>query len=134
MTFLYTVRVYFEDTDAAGVVYHSNYLKFMERARSEWLIAHHIGVKSMINEHQLVFAVCHTETNYLRSAKLEELLEVSVKLIELKRASAVFQQVICRNNEVICEGITRVACLTTNALRPRPIPTAIHAQLQLLMS
>lgn len=130
MTARYKLRVYFEDTDAAGVVYHSNYLKFMERARTDWLLDLGIGLKSAMEVDQVVFAVTRTELNYLRSAKLQDLLEVSVELVELKRASVVFKQVVSRSGEVLCEGITRVACLTVSGLRPTPIPPAIYAQLK----
>lgn len=130
MTDHYKLRVYFEDTDAAGVVYHGNYLKFMERARTEWLIDLEIGMKYAMETHQVVFAVTRTETNYIRSARLEDQLEVSVELVELKRASVVFKQVVRRNSEILCEGITRVACLTFSDLRPTPIPPAMYAKLK----
>lgn len=133
MTFIYNLRVYFEDTDAAGVVYYGNYLKFMERARSEWFLQQSIGMKSLMNEHQLVFVVSRTELNYLRSAKLEDQLEVSVELIELKRVSAVFKQVVKRGGEVICEGTTRVGCVNTSTMRPSAIPAAVYGQLQQLI-
>lgn len=134
MTFIHNLRVYFEDTDAAGVVYYGNYLKFMERARSEWFLQQSIGMKSLMNDHQLVFVVSRTELNYLRSAKLEDQLEVSVELIELKRVSAVFKQVVSRKGEVICEGLTRVGCVNTSTMRPSAIPPAVYSELQQLQT
>lgn len=133
MTFKYSVRVYFEDTDAGGIVYYGNYLKFMERARSEWFLKSSIGMKSLMNDHQLVFVVSRTELNYLRSAKLEDVLEISVELVELKRVSAVFKQVVTRNGEIICEGQTRVGCVNTQTLRPATIPPTVHAELNQMM-
>lgn len=133
MTFKFSLRVYFEDTDAAGVVYYGNYLKFMERARSEWFLQSSIGMKSLIEEHHLVFVVSRTELNYRRSARLEDWLDVSVELAELKRASAVFKQVISRSGEVICEGLTRVGCVNTQTMRPAAIPPEVYTELNQLM-
>ncbi|HEX4857263.1 MAG TPA: tol-pal system-associated acyl-CoA thioesterase [Limnobacter sp.] len=134
MTFKFSVRVYFEDTDAGGIVYYGNYLKFMERARSEWFLQKSIGMKSLMNEHQLVFVVSNTELSYRRSAKLEDVLEISVELTELKRVSAVFRQVVTRNGEVVCEGSTRVACVNTDSMKPSAIPPEVFQQLNQLMN
>ncbi|MEQ9108232.1 MAG: tol-pal system-associated acyl-CoA thioesterase [Limnobacter sp.] len=134
MTFKYSLRVYFEDTDAGGIVYYGNYLKFMERARSEWFLQQSIGMKTLMNEHQLVFVVSRTELNYLRSAKLEDVLEVSVELTELKRVSAVFKQVVTRHGVVVCEGKTKVGCVNTQSLRPAAIPPDVFKQLNQLMA
>lgn len=133
MTFKYSLRVYFEDTDAGGIVYYGNYLKFMERARSEWFLQQSIGMKSLMEEHQLVFVVSRTELNYLRSAKLEDILEISTELTELKRVSAVFKQTVMRNGEVLCKGVTKVGCVNTETFRPSVIPPAVYAQLNQLM-
>jgi acyl-CoA thioester hydrolase len=133
MTFQFPLRVYFEDTDAGGVVYYANYVKYMERARSEWFIKQSLGMKKLMGIHKLVFVVSRTELNYLRSAKLEDLLNVSVELVELKKVSAVFRQVVSRSGETLCEGLTRVACVNTENMRPSPIPVDIFTQLQLLI-
>jgi tol-pal system-associated acyl-CoA thioesterase len=134
MTFKYSLRVYFEDTDAGGIVYYGNYLKFMERARSEWFLQQSIGMKALMNDHQLVFVVSNTELSYRRSAKLEDVLEISVELTELKRVSAVFRQVVTRQGEVICEGFTRVGCVNTQSLKPSAIPPAVFQQLNQLLA
>ena len=133
MTFQFKLRVYFEDTDAAGVVYYGNYLKFMERARSEWFLKHSIGMKTLMEQHKMVLVVSKTGLSYLRSAKLEDELEVSVEIVELKRVSAVFQQVVSRNNEKICEGFTRVGCVSTDTMKPAPIPDEVLSQLNTLL-
>ncbi|MCQ8896837.1 acyl-CoA thioesterase [Limnobacter humi] len=133
MTFTYKLRVFFEDTDAAGVVYYGNYLRFMERARSEWFLQRSIGMKSLMEHHHRVFVVSRTEIDYRRSAKLEDLLEVSVELIELKRVSAVFKQVIRCGDVLVCEGKTRVGCVDTVTLRPSPIPAVVYDELQHLL-
>lgn len=133
MTFKYSLRVYFEDTDAGGIVYYGNYLKFMERARSEWFLQQSIGMKSLMNDHHLVFVVSRTELRYLRSAKLEDMLEVATELTELKRVSAVFKQSVLLNGEVICEGETKVGCVSTETLKPCAMPPDVYARLIQLM-
>ncbi|GLR27157.1 tol-pal system-associated acyl-CoA thioesterase [Limnobacter litoralis] len=133
MAFKFPLRVYFEDTDAAGVVYHGNYLKFMERARSQWFLEQSIGMKRLMEEHKLVFVVSRTELNYRRSAKLEDALEISVEIAELKRASAVFRQEVWRQNELLCDGLTRVGCVNTETMRPAAIPASVMDELKKLL-
>ncbi|MFN4330154.1 MAG: tol-pal system-associated acyl-CoA thioesterase [Limnobacter sp.] len=132
-TFSLPLRVYFEDTDAAGVVYYGNYLKFMERARSEWFLQRSIGMNSLMKDHHLVFVVSRTELDYLRSAKLEDMLNITVELVELKRVSAVFRQRVMRQGETLCEGLTRVGCVNTQTLRPAAIPPKVLDELKQLM-
>lgn len=133
MTYQFPVRVYFEDTDAAGVVYYGNHLKFMERARSQWFLDQGMGMKQLMEQHKLVFVVSHTDITYRRSAKLEDLLDVSVELVELKKVSAVFKQVVSRSGTPLCEGLTRVACVKLETFKPSPIPAFVLAELQKLM-
>lgn len=133
MAYEFTLRVYFEDTDAGGIVYYGNYLKFMERARSQWFIDCSIGMKGLMEQHGLVFVVSRTELNYKRSAKLEDVLKVSVELTELKRVSAVFKQEVRCQGMLMCEGLTRVGCVDTQTLRPKPIPDEVFKQLQAIM-
>ncbi|HEX5485012.1 tol-pal system-associated acyl-CoA thioesterase [Limnobacter sp.] len=133
MAFKFPLRVYFEDTDAAGVVYYGNYLKFMERARSQWFLEQSIGMKRLMEEHKLVFVVSRTELNYRRSAKLEDALEISVEIAELKRASAVFRQEVWRQNELLCDGLTRVGCVNTETMRPAAIPASVMDELKKLL-
>lgn len=134
MTYQFKLRVYFEDTDAAGVVYYGNYLKFMERARSQWFTDCSIGMRALMQEHSLVFVVSRTELNYHRSAKLEDLLSVSVQLQDLRRVSAVFEQRITRDGELICSGLTRVGCVNTVTMKPSPIPPEVMQDLQKLVA
>lgn len=133
MSFRFPLRVYFEDTDAAGVVYYGNYLKFMERARSQWFREQSIGMKRLMEEHKLVFVVSRTELNYRRSAKLEDALEISVEIAELKRASAVFHQEVWRQGELLCDGLTRVGCVNTETMRPAAIPASVMDELKKLL-
>lgn len=134
MTFNFSLRVFFEDTDAAGVVYYGNYLKFMERARSEWFLQRSLGMKKLMDQHQMVFVVSRTELDYLRPAKLEDLLEVSVELVELKKVSAVFRQSVTRDGVLLCKGLTKVGCVHTLTMRPSAIPPEVASELNQLLA
>ena len=129
--FVWPVRVYYEDTDAGGVVYYANYLKFMERARSEWL--RHLGFEQdrLAREDCIVFAVRQVSVDYLKPARFNELLRVSVRIEERGQASLRFlQSVFNEAGEALCTGRVRIACLDTVSFRPRPIPDAIRAELE----
>jgi acyl-CoA thioester hydrolase len=126
------VRVYYEDTDAGGFVYHANYLKFMERARSEWFRSLGFEQDQLLHDHNLLFAVTRVQIQYLRPARFNELLEVDVRIVQCRRASFEFAQDIervkaCR--EVLCHGQVRVACVDGESLRPRSIPSFILSEL-----
>lgn len=121
-------RVYFEDTDAGGIVYYVNYLKFMERARSERLRS--LGyAQSQLAEEGLLFVVHSVEARYLAPAKLDDVLQVTAEVVELNRASLRFRQQVRRGADdlLLCEGQFLVACVRTDNLKPRAIPQALHA-------
>ena len=129
--FQWPVRVYYEDTDAGGVVYHANYLKFMERARSEWLRSHGFELDQLRQDQQILFAVTRVSVEYLLPARFNERLLVSVKLARLARASMNLAQEITRETgELLCTGTVRVACLHDATLRPRPMPATILKELE----
>jgi acyl-CoA thioester hydrolase len=126
----YQLRVFYEDTDAGGVVYNANYLKFFERARSEWLRALAIE-QSIFLEQNTGFVVTKVEMNNLASAKLDDLLTVSSQVTELKRASVLFaQQITNQNNTLLCNIKVRVACVNTLNAKPCAIPEIILGALQ----
>lgn len=119
-TFELPVRVYYEDTDAGGIVYYANYLKFAERARTEYLRT--LGLdqqKDLQAEDKTGFAVRHCEIDYLRPAVLDDLLTVSCKITELNGASAVMSQKICRGDELLVTLQVKVVCM--NLMRKRPV-------------
>ena len=119
------IRVYYEDTDAGGVVYHANYLKFFERARTEWLRDIGINQESFLQQ-KLGFVVKHVEMNNIASAKLDDLLEVHSTIITLKRASLVFQQQITnQQKQVLCTANIRIACVDFSQNKPCAIPDLI---------
>lgn len=124
--FSFSVRVYYEDTDAGGVVYHSNYLRFMERARTEWLRALGCEQDVLMREQGLIFAVKHVSIDYLKPARLNELLDISVTLVELRRASARLQQTVTNQaGDVLCNAGVLVVCVTAATLKPSAIPAGL---------
>jgi len=119
------VRVYWEDTDAGGVVFYANYLKFFERARTEWLRALGIGQQALADETGAIFVVAHTELRYLAPARLDDALRITVDLRELGRAAMVVHQQAWRGEQLLCEGQIQIACVDRGTFRPRRIPTSI---------
>jgi len=130
MNFTWPVRVYYEDTDVAGVVYYANYLKFMERARTEWLRS--IGVdQTRLLEEGLLFVILSTNVNFLKPARFNDLLRVTCEVIEHTRTSFSFTQEIFREDsdgELLVEGQARAACLDAKSFRPRRLPSTIVAE------
>lgn len=132
--FSHPVRVYWEDTDAGGVVYHAQYLAFLERARTEWMRAHGHGQEFLRRDHDLVFAVRAMRIDFRAPARLDDALEVSVALRQCRRASLVMAQAIRRDGELLLDAEVRVAALSAGGFRPRPIPQPLHDQLNVLVS
>ena len=132
-TFSWPVRVYYEDTDSGGVVYYANYLRFMERARTEWLRSLSIEQDQMREQEGLIFAVTHVDVAYLKPARFNDSLIVKCKLMALKRASMKFeQQVLCQGADgqtELSRGQINIACLDAESLRPRPIPKHIYTEI-----
>jgi acyl-CoA thioester hydrolase len=123
--FLWPVRVYYEDTDAGGVVYYANYLKFFERARTEMLRALGFEQDEIRAEAGVLFAVKSVQVEYLKPALFNDALTVSATISELKRASLIFEQAIRRggaDGETLCQATIRIACLKADGLRPAAIP------------
>lgn len=119
------VRVYYEDTDSGGVVYYANYLKFMERARTEWLRSLGYEQDDLIESEGVIFAVRSVQVDYLRPARFNELLHVSAQVQQLGKASITFKQQITLaggDGSVLCEGQIKIACLDAGTMRPKPIP------------
>ena len=120
--FFWPVRVYWEDTDAGGVVYHAQYLAFMERARSEWMRAQGLGQDLLRQRDDLVFAVRAMEIDFRAPARLDDQLQVSVTLLECRGASLVLGQRIERDGALLVGATVRIAALVASTFRPRPIP------------
>lgn len=127
--FIWPVRVYYEDTDTGGVVYYANYLKFMERARTEWLRSLGFEQDELITEQGIIFAVRSAHVDFKMPARFNDLLEVSACIKHKGGASITFLQQVRRGGEVLCEGEIKIASLDATTLRPRPVPDEIKAQL-----
>lgn len=137
--FLWPVRVYYEDTDSGGVVYYANYLKYMERARTEWLRNFGIEQDELLSQHGIIFAVHAVTLNFMKPGHFNELLYVSAQISRQGRASMTFNQEVVRlvpgvsgegqddkvlkeNKTVLCAGHVKIACLDAASMRPRHIP------------
>lgn len=114
--------VYWEDTDAGGVVYYANYLKFMERCRTEWLRAMGVDQQRLRSERRLQFVVVNVSVDFLRPAVLHDEIIVTAELQRLTGATIVFKQTIMRGVEQLIDATARVACLDSGTLKPRAIP------------
>jgi tol-pal system-associated acyl-CoA thioesterase len=125
--FSWRARVYWEDTDGGGVVYYANYLKFMERARTEWLRAMGHSQAEIAEQFGFVFAVVEVKVNYRRPARLDDELTVTCLPVPEGRASIRFKQVIRKDGETLAEGEVRVACVDAKNFRPRALPDFIKA-------
>ena len=130
--FTHPVRVYWEDTDAGGVVYHAQYLAFLERARTEWLRDLGYDQELLRREHDLVFAVRAMSIDFRRPARLDDALRVSVALTACRGASLLLAQSIERDGDCLLEAEVRCASLRASDFRPRPMPDAMHARLKAL--
>lgn len=128
--FLWPIRVYYEDTDAGGVVYHSNYLNFMERARTEWLRDLGVEQDELREGDAVIFAVRAVQVDYFLPAKFNDELLVSSQVIKKGKASiSLEQEVISKNNSILCKGIIKVAALDSVSFKPKAIPEALYSKI-----
>ncbi|MBL8472775.1 MAG: tol-pal system-associated acyl-CoA thioesterase [Rhodocyclaceae bacterium] len=126
-SFRYTVRVYYEDTDAGAVVYYANYLKFCERARTEWLRQCGVEQKTLLDERGIAFMVRRLKAEFVAPARLDDALDVSTQVARLAGASVVFAQRIARAGQLLFECEVVVACVNHARGRPMPIPPDLRA-------
>jgi acyl-CoA thioester hydrolase len=124
--FTWTVRVYYEDTDTGGIVYYANYLKFFERARTEWLRAVGFEQQRMAAELGLQFVVAQVQCDYSRPARLDELIEIDVRIAQLARVYVVFEQDARRGTELLASARVKAACVDTHRLIPKAMPPAMR--------
>jgi len=123
--FEHPVRVYWEDTDAGGVVFFANYLKFFERARTEWLRSLGFSQERMRVDEEAAFVVSETRVRYLRPARLDDLLTITVRIAAMARVSITIEQQAWRGDELLAEGSIRIACVDISRFAPRRIPDGI---------
>jgi acyl-CoA thioester hydrolase len=132
--FLWQSRVYWEDTDGGGIVYYANYLRFLERARTEWLRARGVSQRALLAEPGIVFSVIGLELQYRRPARLDDLLAISCEPGAAAGARLAFRQRIWRDQpageptgELMLEASVHIACLDARTLKPRRLPPVILA-------
>ena len=129
--FAFPVRVYWEDTDAGGVVYYANYFKFMERARTEWLRSLGIEQVPLRDEHKVLFVIRDAESHYHKPARYGDLLHVSCRLTRRTHATFSFAQEIVRvsDSQLLVTGSVRCACVDADTFKPRALPDVLVGQL-----
>jgi len=119
------VRIYWEDTDAAGIVFYANYLRFFERARTEWLRSFGFGQEALRRD-GVAFVVSETSLRYLRPARLDDMIDVSVEVLHLGQASLELAQQALRADELLAAGTIRIGCVELGTFRPCRIPNDIR--------
>jgi len=122
------VRVYFQDTDAGGVVYHASYVNFMERARTEWLRTHGYSNAGLMKEFGVVFVVRSLRLDYFKPALLDDLLEVTAQIKEIGRSRLNLLQNVLRGNEVLTEGEVHLVCVSVGNFKPVSVPEVLRRQ------
>ena len=127
--FFLPVRVYYEDTDAEGVVYYANYLKFFERARSEWLRERGVELDTMLTSDGVVFVVVEANVRYRAPARYNDVLQVSADVSRAGAAQLVFEQAAVRDGTALTEATVRVACVAHDDFAPRRIPEWVRERL-----
>ncbi len=127
-SYSHRMRVYWEDTDAGGVVYYANYLKFLERCRTEWLRALGVDQPRLKTERGLQFVVVNVTVAFLRPAVLDDEVLVTAELAKFSGATILFKQSIWRNDAQLIDATVRAACLDSATFRPRPIPKDLFTE------
>lgn len=130
--FVLPLRIYYEDTDAAGVVYYANYLRFCERARTEWLRALGVEQQALLADGGLAFVVRSVQADYLRPARLDDAVEVHTRVASLRRASILFEQEVRAQAQISFTASILVACIDWRRQKPVSIPVSLHSRIQSL--
>ncbi|MBE9515859.1 MAG: tol-pal system-associated acyl-CoA thioesterase [Proteobacteria bacterium] len=124
------IRIYYEDTDAGGIVYYANYLRYMERARTEFLRSYGFEQDVLREADGVLFAVRRAEVDYLRPARFNDELKVTAEIKRLGGASINFYQEVSLGDELLCKGNIRIACINDESMMPMPVPKIVVASLQ----
>ena len=123
------MRVYYEDTDFGGVVYYANYLRYFERARTEWLRGLGVDHQSLAREQGLQFVVRRAEIDFLRGARLDDQLEITVQISQRKRSYLMLKQQALRDGELMAGALVQAACVRCKDFKPAPLPAALAERL-----
>lgn len=127
-SFVWPVRVYYQDTDAGGVVYHASYVNFFERARTEWLRTFGYSNAGLMNELGAMFVVRKLELNYLKPALLDDMLDVTAQVKEVGRSRVTLLQTVLRDGEVLTEGEVHLVCVNVQNFKPVSVPDVLRKQ------
>ncbi|MCA1857809.1 tol-pal system-associated acyl-CoA thioesterase [Massilia oculi] len=130
VAFDWTVRVYYEDTDAGGIVFYANYLKFFERARTEWLRAAGIGQQQLLEDEGAAFVVKSASLDYHAPARLDDVLSIRTTVEKLGRASVQFSQQAWKGEQLLTTASVKVGCVDTATMRPRSLPDSAAAKMR----
>jgi acyl-CoA thioester hydrolase len=128
--FIWPVRVYYEDTDAGGVVYYANYLKFTERARTEWLRSNGFEQTDLAREHGVVFVVRAVAIEYLKPARFNDALQVTVELIKVGAGQIDLVQRVIRGDEELVTARVKIVCVRLGTLRPVRLPQTLAIRIR----
>lgn len=128
--FTTTVRIYYEDTDAGGIVYYANYLKFFERARTEWLRALGIQQQQLLDDEGAAFVVRSATVDYLAGARLDDELSLRLQVEKLGRASVQFSQQAWRSDTLVAAASVKIGCVDAATMRPRAVPDSAAAKMR----
>ncbi len=123
--FAWSVRVYYEDTDAGGVVYHANYLRFMERVRNEWVRSSGQSVTDIAEKLNLLFLVKRVEIEYRAPARLDDQLQITAEIKSARRTSMVIEQQVIRDGQILIEAEITLVMVDATTFRPQPLPDFI---------
>ena len=128
--FHWPVRIYYEDTDAGGIVFYANYLKFFERARTEWLRASGVNQQVLAENDGAIFVVKNANIDYHAPAKLDDVLDLTLSIEKLGRASVQFTQQAWLGDLLLASASVKVGCVDATSLRPRPLPPETAAKMR----
>ena len=132
LSFKWSVRIYFEDTDSGGVVYHSNYLKFMERARTEWLRSLNLNQSTLKKKDKIMFVVAKVDIDYKKAARFNDELDVVTTVDNIGASKVNLTQNIMKNSELYTSAKVSIACIHTDTFKPQRIPKLIKQQMEIL--
>lgn len=127
--FLWPIRIYYEDTDLGGVVYYANYLKYMERARTEWLRAEGFEQDELIEKENVIFAVRSVQADYLSPARFNDEIVVHTLVRKKGKASITVEQIVKRNEDILCKAIIKIACLQADSFKPAVMPENLYKKI-----
>lgn len=130
VVFVHPVRIYYQDTDAGGVVYHASYLNFLERARYEWLRELGFTVDTMIRSHKMIFLIRSLGIEYFKPAVLDDLLDITVQVVDIGRSRITLQQQILREQGTLASATVHAVCVGAETLKPISIPAPLRQKIE----